>query len=281
MNLLTSIIIWLNTIANALGKILFAPIIVNTPGWLSNTIISAIVGLLLLIIFKYTSNQAAIGKTRDSIKAAMLALKLFKDSMAVTMKSQRQLFGGAFALLFHAIRPMLVMIVPVVLIISQMAAFYQNSPLKIGDKTMVTLQLNPDVKSDWPNVQLNTSEAFDIVTGPVRASANHQLYWIIKAQKDGPHKINFSVGTDQFQKKLAIGSDFMLISPKRPGRNISDLLMNPCEKPFSTDSVVQSISIDYPDRISKTSGTDYWIIFFFVISMIFAFIFKPFLNVKI
>ena len=51
-----------------------------------------------MIIFKYTSNQKAIGRVRDHIKANMLALKLFKDDMSVTFKSQGRVFGGAFRL---------------------------------------------------------------------------------------------------------------------------------------------------------------------------------------
>ena len=68
MNLLAQIVVWINILTNALAGVLLAPVAI-LPGWLSNTIISAVVGVLLLIIFKYTSNQNAIGKVRDSIKA--------------------------------------------------------------------------------------------------------------------------------------------------------------------------------------------------------------------
>ena len=86
-NLLAQIVVWLNTLTNALGRLLLAPPISSLPCWLSNTIISAVVGLLLLIIFKYTSNQHAIAQVREKIKANMLALRLYKDSMAVTFRS--------------------------------------------------------------------------------------------------------------------------------------------------------------------------------------------------
>jgi hypothetical protein len=56
--------------------------------------------------------------------------------------------------------------------------------------------------------------------------------------------------------------------------------MYPYEKPFSNASPVQSIRIDYPDRPSKISGTDWWVIYLFITSIIFALIFKPILKVK-
>ena len=103
MHLLAQLTVWINIFTNAAADVLFAPI-TYLPGWLSNTIISAIVGVGLLIVFKYTSNQKAIGKVRDSIKANLLALKLFKDSISVTLKAQGYVFKGALLLLVHAVR---------------------------------------------------------------------------------------------------------------------------------------------------------------------------------
>ena len=79
MSFFAQIISWLNILMNFLGKVLLS-FIAFLPGWLSNTIISAVVGVLLLIIFKYTSNQKAIGKVLDNIKANLLGMKLFKDN---------------------------------------------------------------------------------------------------------------------------------------------------------------------------------------------------------
>ena len=112
MDFFAQIITWINVLTNTLGRFVLAPV-GFLPGWLSNTIISAVTGIALLIIFKYTSNQNAIGKVRDGIKANLLALWLFKDSIIVTLQSQGRVFKGAFLLLFHALRPMLVMIIPV------------------------------------------------------------------------------------------------------------------------------------------------------------------------
>ena len=85
----------------------------------------------------------------------------------------------------------------------------------------------------------------------------------------------------QIDKERAIGDGFMRVSARRPGWRFTDILLHPLEKPFGPDSVVQSISIKYPDRISLTSGTDWWVVYFFIASLIFALVFKPFLKVRI
>jgi len=57
--------------------------------------------------------------------------------------------------------------------------------------------------------------------------------------------------------------------------------LHPLEKPFTKDSPVSSIEIDYPERGSTFIGIPLWLVFFFICSMIFAFAFKPFFNVRI
>ena len=60
MTLISKIVTLINIPANLLGKLMFPAGVL--PGWLSITLISAAAGVLLLIIFKYTSRQEAIGR---------------------------------------------------------------------------------------------------------------------------------------------------------------------------------------------------------------------------
>ncbi|MBA7477883.1 hypothetical protein ES707_13298 [subsurface metagenome] len=278
--LLAQLVTWINVPVNVLGKALFGFIAV-VPGWLSNTIISAVAGVVLLVIFKYTSNQRAIGKVRDDIKAHMLALKLFKDSISVTLRAQGRIFRGAFLLLFYSIRPMLFMIVPVVLLLSQLGLWYQSRPLLRKEEALVTMKLSGQADTALPDVGVEEANAFEIVTGPVRVAAKREVVWQMKALEEGEHTMRFRIGEAQVEKEFVVGEGFNQLSTKRPGWKWTEILMHPKEEPFGPDSPVQSISIDYPDRSSWTSGTDWWVVYFFIASMVFALLFKPVFKVRI
>ncbi len=84
----------------------------------------------------------------------------------------------------------------------------------------------------------------------------------------------FQVGDQPVAKELAIGDGFMRVSIERPGWDWSAILLNPWEEPFRPDDPVQSIAIDYPERSSWTSGTDSWVIYWFVVSMVAALCFR-------
>ena len=261
------VVSWVNVITNAFGRFLLAPVAV-LPGWLSNTIISAVTGVFLLVIFKYTSNQRAIGKVRDDIKANMLALKLFKDSISVTLHAEARVFKGALLLLFHAIRPMLVMIFPVSLLLAQMSLWYQSRPLLPGEVAVMTVRLNGNVGGRWPTVNIEPTPVAEVTIGPVRVFSRRQICWEIKALENGKHRITLNVNRHQIEKELVIGDGFMRVSSTRPAWSWANILMHPAEEPFGPDSVVQSVTIDYPDRLSMTSGADWWLIYFFIASMV-------------
>jgi len=280
MGFLVSLVARINVVTNVVGGLLLAPVAV-VPGWLSLTLISAVLGVLLLLIYKYTSNQKAIGRVRDDIKANLLAIKLFKDSFSVTCRSQARVFGASFKLLFFSIVPMLVMIVPVCLILAQMGLWYQVRPLHLGDEPVIVRLTVNGTLDTLPQVTLESLPAARTLIGPVRVLSKKELFWKIKPIEEGNHPLIFQVGERRYEKELAIGEGFMRVSPKRPGADFVDVLLYPLEKPFAADSPVHSISVDYPARGSQIYGIPWWIAYFFVASMVFAFLCKPFLKVRI
>jgi hypothetical protein len=280
MDVLTQVVVWLNAGANALGWVLLAPV-AALPGWLSATLVSAATGVLLLAVFKYTSNQKAIRRVRANINSELLALKLFKDSAAVALRAQGRVLLGASQLLLLAVVPLLVMVVPVCLLLGQLALWYQARPLRVGEDAVVTLKLAGTVESSWPDVRLEPSDAVDVAIGPVRVFSKREVCWNIIARQRGYHRLRFLVNGQPAVKEVAVGDGFLRVSTQRPAWDWSAALLHPWERPFPPDSAVQSIVIDYPQRSSWTSGTDWWVGYWFVVSMVAALCFRRVLNVHV
>jgi hypothetical protein len=284
MDVLTQIVVWLNSLANAVGKWTLAPI-AALPGWLSATLVAVLTGVLLLLAFKYTSNQRAIKRARDAINANLLALKLFKESSAVALQAQGRVLLGAARLSVLALVPILVMAVPVTLILGQLSLWYQQRPLAIENETtkeaIVTMALEGDDGASFPEVELQPSGAFEIIAGPVRVTSKREIWWKISAREKGYHLLTFRVGDQFIDKELAIGDGFMRVSAQRPGWSWMDALEHPKESPLPPDSPVRSIKIDYPKRSSWTSGTNWWLAYWFGVSMISGLCFRRVLNVNL
>jgi hypothetical protein len=281
MEFLTRILVWLSAVADSLGRWLLAPIAIM-PGWLSATAIAVATGVLLLVGFKYTSNQRAIKRVKSDIKAHMLALKLFKDSASVAVRAQGSILVGAFWLSVFAVVPVLVMILPVVLFLGQLALWYESRPLRVEEEAIVTMKLNGESGSHWPVVRLGPTEAMEITVGPVRVFNKREICWNVKARKSGYHRLVFQVDEQTFDKELAIGEGFMRVSSQQPE------WLHPWDQPFPPDSPIQSVEIEYPERDALTSGTSFrlfgvssWVFYWFAVSIVSALVFRGPLNVKI
>jgi hypothetical protein len=277
---LAQLAVWLSTGANLVGRFLLAPLGV-LPGWLSATAVAAVTGVLLLVLFKYTSNQRAIKRVRDDIDAHLLALKLFKDSARVALSAQGRVLWGAGRLFALALVPMAVMAVPVILLLGQLSLWYQARPLRVGEDAVITLGLSGDAGSNWPRVSLRPSAAVEVAAGPVRARSKREVCWNVTAREPGSHQLTFDVGGQAIAKELAIGDGFMRVSTRRPGWDWWSILLYPSEAPFSPAEPIRSIAIDYPERSSWTSGTDWWVVYWFGASMVAALCFRRALGVYV
>jgi hypothetical protein len=277
---MTQIVVWLNSTASLLGGWLLAPI-AWLPGWASITLVSAATGVVLLLAFKFTSNQRAISHVRSQIQADLLAILLFNDNLVVALKSQGRLLVNAARLLALSLVPMLVMTAPVVLLLGQLSVWYEARPLAIGEEFVVTMSLSGTDDDAWPDIQMEESAACETQAGPVRIRSQRQIVWRIRPREAGYSRLIFDVGGARVDKELAVGNGFLRTSPLRPSWNWSDSLLYPWESPFPDSSPVKSIAVDYPQRTARAYGSKSWVYSWFVVSMVAAFACRRPLNVKL
>jgi hypothetical protein len=276
---LLPVFIFLNPLANWVGAWVLAPIGMM-PGWVSATIIAVVTGLVMLVVFKYTSNQKAIKAARDDIKAQLLSMKLFKDRISVTLQAQGRILLAAWRLFVHALLPMAVMCIPVTLVLTQLGLWYQARPLGVGEEALVTVTLNKE-GSSWPKVALLPNTAVEVITGPVRVQSKGEAMWILKAKSPGYQRLEFQVGDKVIDKELAIGDGLMRVSLERPDRSLESVVFHPWEAPFADDAPVKSIAIEYPTRSSWIYGTDTWVFYWFGVSLVAAFLCRGLLGVNV
>ena len=279
--MLTQLVIWLNSLAAALARVMLAPI-AWLPGWFSATLIAVGTGVLMLVAFKYTSRQSAIRRVRNQIKANMLALSLFQDSVAVSLRCQGRLLLGAVRLVALAVAPILVMLAPVTLLLGQLALWYQARPLGVGEEAVVTARVADGADGEFPEVRLRPANAATVTIGPVRVPSRRMVCWTIVAQQPGLHDLTLEVDGLSISKELAVGEGFLPTSLMRPGWNWSEALLHPREAPLPADCTLQGIEIAYPERGDSWScGSRTWLLYWFVISLAAAFAARPLLGVEV
>lgn len=275
----------LNPLCTAVGDAVYA-VFNPLPVWVGLLIISAVAGVIMLIAFGYTSNQAAIGRAKDDIKANLLALKLYKDELHVTWTAQGRLLWAILRLQRYMLVPVLILALPMLLGLAQMGVRYQWRPLQSGEQTLLKLKLHgnredgaaPRSVRSTPKVSLEPNPGLAVEVGPV--AAGHEFAWRIRGAKPGRHTLTLHVDDVVVEKELVVGDTFERVSAGRPGGRWTAQLFHPVERSLPANSPVESIEILYPGRESWVYGANYWVLFFFVVSMAFALIFKPVFKVR-
>ncbi|PIE51983.1 hypothetical protein CSA37_08920 [Candidatus Fermentibacteria bacterium] len=90
--------------------------------------ISALAGVLMILVFKWTSNQQAISELRRKMGSRALGMLLYLESPPTVVKLGFSLIMDNFIYLWHILRPMLVIALPFVLTAAQLDARYGFLP---------------------------------------------------------------------------------------------------------------------------------------------------------
>ena len=70
-------------------------------------VLSVVIGLLMIVLFGYTSDQKAIGIAKDQLKAHLLAVRIYRDQLHVVMGSYGKVLRGTGRYLKLAFKPLL------------------------------------------------------------------------------------------------------------------------------------------------------------------------------
>lgn len=278
----------LNAVLSNLTSLVLAPF-AAWPAQVPLIVISIVAGVLAAIAFRYTSNQTALKRVADQIRASLLALRLFKDDLRSVFRAQLGLLKASGLRLCHSLPPLVVLIIPFVLLLAQLAMWYEFRPLMPGEAALVEVELAP-AAWDGPELTLVAPKTI-AVESSVRDPLDHTITWRIRPQKAAiaanPLKLDFTLGGKQVGEKLLAVSDtdgtdeIMFVSPLRPGTSFWDRLLYPGEPAFDESSAVQKISISYGSRRNTLFGLAIpWWLTFFVVSILGALALKPVIKVQ-
>jgi uncharacterized membrane protein (DUF106 family) len=267
------------------GKIfdwLFIPF-QNMNPWVGMIIVSFLTGLLMLVIFRYTSNQAGIRKVKNKIKAHLLELRLYKDNLGLSMKAQGNILLANLKYITHSFKPLAVMILPVVLILIQMNFWFGYESLKPGESTLLKVKLEEGYNPLQTNLSLETDPEIFIETPPLRIEEYGEINWRISSRESGVHNVHVIIAGNKISKTISTSTKpLSKLSPSKRRQKLVDELFYPVESPISKDLPVKSIEVLYSSKSMTIFGLNiHWLIAYFVLSIIFGFSFKGVFKVEI
>jgi len=246
-------------------------------------IISLLTGFLMLLVFRFTSNQEGIRKVKNKIKAHLLEFRLFKDSLSISLKAQGNILRYNLKYLSYYGKPMLIMIIPLILILFQLNIWFGYQSLEIGETTILKVELEESVNLLNMDLTIEPSTGFDIETAPLRIEEESEINWRLRAKEKGVHDLTLVINSQRFKKKVAVAQKpLSKISPLKVRRNFINELSNPGEPPLSGEPPIKAIEVKYPAKNMNLFGWHiHWLIIYVVLSVILSFAFRGVFKIEI
>jgi len=260
-----------NSIFGKIFEVIFFPFRNMSP-WIGMILISFLTALLMLCVFRFTSNQQGIKNVKNKIKAHLLEFRLFKDSLTISLKAQGKILRYNLKYIGYSVKPLLVMIIPLILILIQLNLWFgYHSELEMNQSLLDT------------EFKIETSSGLVVETLPIRIEDKGEVNWRLQTKEAGIHELAFTVNGQRIVKQVAVAqSPLSKISPVKIRRNFISELFNPGEAPLPGNIPIKSVEIKYPSRPMNLFGWHiHWIIVYFALSIIFGFAFKGIFRVEI
>ena len=270
---------------SAFGKIfnaLFLPFRGMSP-WVGMILISFLTGLLMLFVFKWTSNQQGIQKVKNRIKAHLLELRLFKDSLSQSLRSQGNILRCNLTYISYSVKPMLVMIIPLILILIQLNFWFGYESLTPNEPAILKIKLTEDQNPLETPIAVQPSSGLVMETPPLRIEESSEINWRFSATQSGIQQFTVTINGETVTKKVSVAQKpLSKISPLKTNKKFFDQVMYPTESPIKGQIPIRTIEIQYLAKSMNLFGWKiHWIIAYFALSIIFGFAFKGIFKVQI
>lgn len=272
----------INSFFSSIFNALFLPFKNVHPAW-GMLVISFLTGIVMLFIFKATSDQAGIKKAKNLVKGHFLAIRLYRDDISLMFDTMKNILLSNFLYMRKSVRPMLFLFIPVAIIIVQLGVRYEHRPLQVGESTVVTLRLE---KSAFPvdvkQITLELPEGLSLEIPPVRIAQLGEINWRIKAETPGTYHLLFRDDDKTVSKELQVVDSLQPVTSEIAKDDAITVLLNPAESSLSEASFASAIHVFYPKRKFDILGINmHWLLAFFIISLVAAFSFKGLLGVEV
>ena len=243
-------------------------------------LISLVIGLLMVLVFGYTSDQKAIHVAKEQLKAHLLALRLFQDQIPVVIRSYGRILLATGRYLRLAFKPLLFVILPLTFLVVQLDRYLGSMPMVPGQPFLVKARVSNPEMLNAASLQLPSGLATTSLV--VHVPAENEVAWRVVAEKDGNYDVTVVASNQNLAKRVVVASGLARLSSVRLRGQFWERMFVSGEPELPPNSLIQAIEVQYPPRTIAFAGFEWnWIWLFLVLSMIAGFFFKSVLGIEI
>jgi len=256
------------------------------PAIVSLGALSLVTAVVLLLVFRATSDQARIAAVKRQIHACFYEMRLYNDDLRAILRAQADLLRHNLSYLRLSLVPLLWVIVPLTLVLYQLEFAYGYTGLRPGESTVFKVLLAPGATlatgNAKPSARLEAPEGLKVETPAVWIPSRGELSWRLGAVSEGTYAATVHLADRSFTKSVEVSTRVTRRAPLRPQATFLEQLEHPAEAPLPADGPVAAIMLAYPTTdVSLFGWLMPWWAAFLILSLVFAFALRKPLGVSI
>jgi len=230
------------------------------------------VGLIALLVYRFASNQADITRTKNGIKANLLALRLFRDDLGVVLRTQGKIFRLVGRYLRLGLLPLAILLIPVVLLLIQIESRFAYLTMAVGKPALLAVTVDGSLQPSSADAGVATSKGLRVETPAFRFDSERRILWRISPVEPGVHSVSVRLDDREVVRQVWAGAprpELLVPSIYRSGDIRS--FGSPGEPAIDADSSVAAISVEYGPSDNLFAGLSPASWAMFVSSLVFGF----------
>ena len=242
--------------------------------------ISFVAGILMLVVFRYTSDQKKIRLAKDQVQAQLLAVRLFQDQLPAVLRAYGRLLRGTGRYVALMLKPTLVLLLVFAPMIILLEPYFGWDGLQ--PKQDFLLKVRPMDPSTIEAMSLELPSGMRSSAPPVHIASDQQVVWRLNAEAEGVYPVSVVANGATVSKAVVVSRGLPRISATSMRGHVWQRWLEPGAAALPDNSPVASIAVGYAAReLNVWLFQGNWIIVFFVISIFSALLFKKALRVEI
>jgi len=231
--------------------------------------ISLATGVVLIFLFKVTSNQDRIKATRDAFSARILEMRIYQDDLGLILKALAAALWSNVAYLRASLVPILVLLVVALPVFVQLDERYGRTNLEPGETTLLTVTLKDGVDPMTTPIRADGGSAVTLDAPPVRVEDRREVNWRVRADSAGVHPFTVTVYDTPYEFPIVVAKSNRSIGYTRHANSHADALFHPGLPVIPKNSALQSVHLEYPTRDYSLVfwQSPWWLVFIVVVSV--------------
>lgn len=245
-------------------------------------VISLLAGVVMIFLFKATSNQDKIKASRDLFKARILEMRLYQDDLLLIFKALGGALWSNVVYLRVSLPAIVVLLSFVVFVFIQLDQRFGVAPLSPGESTLLSVKLKDGADPMVVPMTLETDAGLSVDAKPVRVPSRGEIHWRLRNVSQGEHTITLTGYDKRYSFDVVAEANTDVIGRERVANSMTDALIHLGLPKLPLDAPFESVHLNYPSTDYSFFGwRTHWIVIFIIWSFIGAAIPKFLFGIEV